>query len=378
MKSNKAKGKVSEEANLVSSPVPTSIIYQAKSISEAKRVAEMEERLKHYQAKSEQLQSRVNTLMRERGKLNVYRDDLLKVIPAMEMYPRERFEPGDPARSPIAPVVKVSDWQIGEVIEATETEGFGEFNWAIAQESVMDLTGKVIDWVEMHRRGGFRIPILHIFSEADIVSGNIHYELEVTNEFPAPEASVKAGLLLAEMISKLAAHFDRVMVWEESADNHGRLTRKLQFKQGAKNNFSFMAHEIANVYLRGHENVEVVKGDGTSLLATVVGKKFLIKHGHTVKSQLGVPYYGIDRERGREAVRRMGTGAEFDYISVGHWHVPAWINGFLINGSLTGTTELDHALGRLAPPSQVSFMVHPRHGVFNFTPWKFYRGREKK
>lgn len=351
---------------------------QADEAEHAKEHAEMADRLKHYQAKSESLQSKVNKLMAERGKLNVYRDDLVNVVPALEPYPRVPFEPGDPSRSAVAPVLKVSDWQIGEVINASETDGFGVFNWEIAQARVFDLTTKVIDWVKMHRQGGFKIPALHVFSEADIVSGNIHYELEVTNEFPAPEATAKAGMLLGEMLSRFAPHFERVVVWEESADNHGRLTKKNQFKQGAKNNFSYLAHEIANLYVRDHANISIVKGDGTSLLATVAGKKFLIKHGHSVKSQLGLPYYGIDRERGREAVRRMGTGLEFDYISVGHWHVPAWINGFLINGNLPGTTELDHALGRHSGPSQVSFMVHPKHGVFNFTPWKFYNGVYRK
>jgi hypothetical protein len=343
----------------------------AQNLAEQKSVADTLARLKHYQSKSDQLQAKVNALMAERGKLNIYESDLVKAVEALEPYPRVKFQSGDPSRSPVAPVLKLSDWQIGEVILGSETDGFGEFNWDIAQARVAQLTAKVIDWVEMHRRGGFSVPEMHIFSEADIVSGNIHYELEVTNEFPAPEATAKAGMLLGETFSKLAAHFDKLVVWEESADNHGRLTKKNQFKQGARNNFSYLAHQIANMYVRNHKNIEIHEGDGMSILANVLGKKFLIKHGHTVKSQLGMPFYGIDREKGREAVRRMGTDKNFDYMSIGHWHVPGMINGILINGNLPGTTELDHGLGRSSDPSQVSFFVHPKWGVFDWTAWKF-------
>lgn len=349
----------------------SSLNAEAAQLDKSKQTEQMESRLKHYHALSDQLQSKVNKLMAERGKLDIYKSDLLQAVTALEPYDRVAFERGDPSKSPVAPVMKVSDWQIGEVIDAKETDGFGEFNWQIAQDRVFKWTENIIDWTNMHRQGGFNIPELHIFSEADLVSGNIHYELEVTNEFPAPEATAKAGILMGEMVAKLASHFDKVVLWEESADNHGRLTKKNQFKQGAKNNFSYLAHTIANLYLRDHKNIEIHKGDGLSLLADVLGKRFLIKHGHTVKSQLGMPYYGIDREKGREAVRRMNTDQTFDYISVGHWHVPGWISDILINGSLPGTTELDHGLGRYSPPAQVSFMVHPIHGVFDFTPWKF-------
>src|SRR6266581_4307027 len=60
----------------------------------------------------------------------------------------------------------------------------------------------------------------------------------------------------------------------------------------------------------------------------------------------------------------------FDYMSVGHWHVPGVVSGnILINGSLSGTDEFDHGCGRHAPPAQVSFLVHPKHKIFGWTAW---------
>lgn len=330
--------------------------------------------LAHYQAKTKNLESNLKTLLKERGKYKSLVDELKSAIVAIDPYPRVPIIGKATTSSPVAAVLKLSDWQIGEVIQSAETEGFGEFNFAIAEARVQELIKSFLGWVNMHRQAGYNIKSLHVFSEADLVSGNIHYELEVTNEFPVTTAAVKAGFLLAEAVSQLAAHFDEVVVWEMSADNHGRLTRKNQAKQGAINNYSYVAHVLCNEVLSKHKNVSTILGEGTKLLADVAGKKFLISHGHHIMGQMGIPYYGMERDRAREAVKRQNTDKTFDYISIGHWHVPAIIGGnILVNGSLTGTTEFDHMSGRHALPSQVSFMVHPTHGLFNWTAWKLWR-----
>jgi hypothetical protein len=327
--------------------------------------------LLHYKAKSQSLESSLKGLLKERGKYKSLVDDIKTAITAEPPFPHIKIVGQKASTSPVAAVLKLSDWQIGEVIESAETEGFGVFNFEIAEARVSQLVRHFLGWIEMHRKAGYALRELHIFSEADLVSGNIHYELEVTNEFPVPVASVKAGFLLAWVVSQLAPHFDRVEVWEESADNHGRLTRKSQAKQGALNNYSYIAHIVCNEKLRDHSNVNIHMGDGTKLLADVLGKKFLISHGHHIMGQMGIPYYGMERDRAREAVKRQNTDKTFDYISIGHWHVPAIISGnILVNGCLTGTTEYDHMSGRHAIPSQVSFMVHPVHGLFNWTAWK--------
>lgn len=351
-------------------PLFSKITSEAEAVKQTSEIEQMRERLEHYREKSHSLESRVAHLLSDRGHQQELLRELTRSVVAADPYPRVLFSPGEPSNSPVAPVMKVSDWQIGEQISADETEGFGGFNFDKAKSRVFEYAQKTLDWVSMHRNGGYRIPELHIFSEADHVSGNIHYELEVTNEFTVMEATANAGLLLGEMIAKVAAHFHRIVVHEMSADNHGRLTRKNQWKQGAKNNYSWLVHVIANAYLKNHQNVEVRQAPGSKTLADVLGKRFLLSHGHSVQMWNGIPYYGLERERAREAIKRMNTNKTFDYMSIGHFHVPAWINGILINGNLPGTTEFDHAQGRHSPPSQVTFMVHPKHGVFNFTAWK--------
>jgi hypothetical protein len=279
------------------------------------------------------------------------------------------------AKSDIDVVLKLSDWHIGEVIRPQENEGINAFNFKIARERVALITNKVLGWTATHRTS-FKIPRLHVFCEQDFISGSIHEELLATNEFPAPVQAVKAGNLLGQTIATLAPHFDEVILEEVGGDNHSRLQKKPQAKQKAFNSYGYVVYAIVNQLLSRHKNIRVNQGEGMMQVADVCGWKFLLMHGDTVKAWMGIPFYGLARQRGKEASRRMSLRRElsdvaFDYISCGHWHVPNVIEeNIYINGSLSGTTEFDHSCGRHAKPSQMSFLVHPKHGIFDVTNWK--------
>jgi hypothetical protein len=295
--------------------------------------------------------------------------DSLKPLPAIPYKVSGKLE----STAKMAAVVKFSDWHIGEVIRPEETEGFGKFNYAIAQERLNTITKKVIAWTHNHRMA-FNIPQLYVFCEQDFISGDIHDELKATNEFPSPVQAVRAGKLLAQQIATFAPHFPEVHVIEVGGDNHSRLQKKPQAKQKATNSFGYVVYALANELLSQHKNVIIHEQDGMTHLANVVGQRFLCEHGDTIKAWMGIPYYGIERMRAREATRRMLERKKkdlgFDYVSCGHFHVPAVVSGnILMNGSLSGTSEFDHGCGRHARPSQVSFMVHPEHGIFDWTPW---------
>jgi hypothetical protein len=341
-----------------------------------KEISTPDRELLVWKARARVAEKSVEKMMKDRGTQEQIAKEIKQAIEAVDPLPRLTVPAKKATTEPIHAVVKASDWQIGEVINPKETEGFGRFNYRLAEKRVLKLDNKLINWTGMHRAGGYHIDEIHIFSEADLVSGNIHYELEVTNEFPAPVAAVKAGMLMAAFAERLLPHFKKVHIHEVNHDNHGRFTRKNQMKQGGKNNWSYVAHQITNTYLKKYVEAErfvIHESDGPKQIANVTGKNFLLCHGHHIMGQMGIPYYGMERDRAREATKRMWmpNDKKFHYISIGHWHVPAIVAGnILVNGNLPGTTEFDHMQGRHAAPTQVSFMVHPEHGLFNWTAWK--------
>ncbi|MGH6819797.1 MAG: hypothetical protein ACREDU_02920 [Methylocella sp.] len=319
--------------------------------------------LKEKQAETEKLE-------RILGSAHELTADIITAVNAAQPYAQVAWKsPRKPGHA-IVPVLQLSDWQIGEVVSRAETEGFGQFNFAIAERRVFDLVDRFVRWVHTHR-SGFRIDNCAVFGLGDWVSGDIHDELRRTNEFPLPVQTAKAGYLYGELLRRLEAHFRRVDVWDEGADNHGRLTIKGQFKMKALNNMSYLVRVIAQACTKRCVRLHWRTTKGMKLLANVAGNRFLLEHGDTVRGWMGIPYYGLEREQGREARRRMNTQRGFHYQAVGHWHVPAIIAGnIIVNGSLPGTNEYDHAVGRHAAPTQVAYMVHPKYGVFNFTPFR--------
>lgn len=308
---------------------------------------------------------------------------VLQEVKAFEPLAPLPYKGGNRAESEMAAVIQLSDWHIGEKISPSETNGFGAYNYQLAQERAEYIAEKFIDWAKA-KRTSFRIPKAYIFGQADWVSGDIHRELEVTNEFPLPVQAVRSGELLARVVAKIAPHFPEVHLIEVEPDNHGRLQHKPQFKQKALNNMSFVTYAMANALLKDHGNVNIVNNHRIRELVNVQGVKFLVEHGDIIKSWQGVPYMGMMRHTAREANKHMRAIVEqqrkelsrmqqeygFDYVALGHFHVPNIIdNQILVNGSLSGTSEFDEGVGRYAKPSQVSFMVHPRYGFFDWTPW---------
>jgi Ni,Fe-hydrogenase maturation factor len=304
------------------------------------------------------------------GSQKQFAADCSAAIVALEPYPRYKHAPNPKSKKPVAAVLDFSDWHIGEVIQANETEGFNAYNLNIAEKRVFRIVDDFINWVEVHRTA-YNIDTCHVFGKGDYVSGDIHQELVVTNEFPLPVQAVKAGTLLGECIHRLAAHFKTLIVDAVGADNHGRLQHKPQAKQKSQNSMSYIVHQMANQATKECTNVTWNIAEGMTLLAEVNNFRFLLEHGDTIKSQMGIPYYGFQRLVGRESARRMNTDKGFHYLSIGHFHVPAIIEGrTIVNGSLSGTSEFDHSCGRHANPCQVAFLVHGKHGVFNFTPFQ--------
>jgi hypothetical protein len=341
-------------------------------------------------AKTEDLQSRNaelrklnKELERNLGKTQAklgaqkeYVDQVCGAVTALPPYPQFLYTHAQQPKNPIIPNLDISDLHTGELIQSSQVEGLNKYNWRIEQEGLFGIVEDFLKWVEIHRKW-FTIEQCNITLKGDYISGDIHQELQTTNEFPLPVQTAKAGTLLGEVFRMICGHFKLVTVIECGADNHGRLQHKPQAKQKAANSMSFLVHHIANAAASKCNNFRPIMSDGMMIRHTINGKSFLVTHGDTIKSVMGFPWYSLGRMIGREALRRMGhPKLTFDYFSIGHFHTPMFIeNKTIVNGSLSGTSEFDHSCGRYAIPCQVAFMVHPKHGVFNFSP--FVRGDVK-
>lgn len=252
-------------------------------------------------------------------------------------------------------VLHISDWHIGEV---DNIGGLNQFNYKIACDRVKTLTNKVISWTQMHR-SMYKVDELVIIATGDMISGDIHDELRATNEFPAPEQCVKASMLISKMVTELSSVFKKVRVEYIVADNHSRTTKKMEFAPGT-NSYNYIVGTMSKILLRDNDVVEFNVYPEIERIVSVEGMKYLITHGNSIRGgQLGLPYYGMTRRLGAEALIRMNMPEDthFNKIVMGHYHTPLMTNGIEMTGCLSSTTAFDHASGRHSRACQTAWLV---------------------
>jgi hypothetical protein len=333
------------------------------------RESELEATISHLRAELKEKSGIIGKFQKSRGGQIELARQISESVKALTPIDPILYTPKNPSQSEVALVENLSDLHVGELIRPAETGGFGAFNYSIAQKRMKVHEENILNWTFVNRLG-YNIPDLHIFGIGDYISGDIHQELLVTNEFPLPGQVARAASLIAHHIRNLAPHFRSVTFHGVGADNHGRLQKKPQAKQKAANNMSFLVHSLVEAHLRDLPNFKMIQYEDMAPLIEVNNHQFIVTHGDTVKTVQGLPWYGLERYLAKEALRRMKSGG-FDYANVGHYHTPLYLPKLLMNGSLSGTTEYDHSAGRFGPPSQITYLVHRKHGVFNFTAWKF-------
>lgn len=344
-------------------------------------------RLKAAQAEARLLRAELAATQVELGKAMDVRSLIEAAAQAMAP-PPAWHRPRTRKRPTVTAMVLYGDAHAGERTDPRATEGWGVYNYAIAQARTLRYLEALTRWLTT-QRAGYRIDEVAVILLGDMVSGDIHDELRCTAEFPAPVQAIAAGRLVAMLVSGLAAQARRVVVYGVAGSNHGRLTKKPQFKQGALNNWDWVVYEYARALLAQHGNVAVDVLPAKKHLVQVAGHGFLCAHGDAVRAWMGIPWYGIEREIGREARRRLERMNDrlrrelpveglYEYGLGAHWHTPFVGPGFryIVNGSLSGTNEYDHSAGRHAAPQQVAALVSPKHGMFGPVAWRLDHSSE--
>jgi len=273
------------------------------------------------------------------------------------------------ASQPCTLVLHLTDWHIGLVTPASMVEEFNEYSWAIAQSRVRQLLESIEKYVKV-MRGGYTLDDCVVLCTGDYISGDIHEGLVRSNEFPAPMQAVKAGRLMSSAISFLAGLFPRVRVEFIAPGNHDRLTKKPQAQAGGENSYGYVVGSIAQDALERQTNVEFKLHTAMQAIVDVSGRRYLCGHGDGIIGTWGIPFYGIERKKMREATARMNMveAKRFHKIVIGHFHTGTDHEGWLVGGSLSGTDENDHKQGRHSPAHQTTWVVN-HHGEFNFTRW---------
>ena len=321
------------------------------------------------------LRGKITQLEKTNASLSENRGVALEIIDAMrDEIPRIEWTvmPVKPVKGTGRPtvdaVIFLTDWHYAEVVSKVQSGGWGEYDPDIAADRAHRFTQKALDYIKT-MRSAYDIRRCTIIILGDMISGDIHIELQVTNAFPAPVAAVRCWKLLSECIYTLAQEFESTTVEYATDSNHTRLSRKPQFKNAGSNSWDYVIASGIDERLRGDKRVKVNIHEATKSLVQVGAWRFLVEHGDAYTAWNQIPHYGIQRGVRSEAWRRMKHEDKvFDFLVMGHWHFYFVLEDGHVFGmpSLKGPCEFSIKKGYVSAPAQAVMFVGSK-GPFGVT-----------
>lgn len=262
-------------------------------------------------------------------------------------------------------VLLFSDTHAYEIVNGTETLGMNEYSRAILLQRMARLQERVLSYVA-HRP--YPITKLHVWMLGDMLSGDIHEELAMTNELPHEEATVQFALDAAEWLNGFVPHFETIRV-SGVPGNHPRRSKKPSNKM-AHNNSDWVAYKIIELYHRGNKSFEFNFPKAGFAVETVASNwRCLLMHGDGVRSTMpGVPWGGVMRRVVTLQQQFHTANMPINYVALGHYHTANAVEGtgmkIFMNGSVKGLDEYSmKQFGSGRDPMQLLLTFHHKHGV---------------
>jgi hypothetical protein len=273
-------------------------------------------------------------------------------------------------RGPGAPCVLASDWHHDEVVDPAQINGVNEYNREIAHRRIRTFAEGTIDVLTQHMVRP-EYPGIVFALAGDMVSGEIHDELQATNEAPALASVVDLFGKLAWVIEQFASAFGNVFV-PCVTGNHGRTTKKIWAKNRVYTSLDWLLYTFLEKRFENDDRVRFMVSPGPDLLFQVYATRFLLTHGDRLGrggdgliGMLGPVTRGKHRRRSRNAA----VDLPYDTLVAGHWHQYTPTPRVIVNGSLIGFNEFAWTEGFAPePPRQALWVVHPERGTTFHAP----------
>ena len=306
---------------------------------------------------------------KDTGNLLVLLDSVKSAIYSIKPAPIIYKHKDSPDKSTCHAVAHITDGHMGAVQLPDEIEGFNEFNPKICRSRQLDFAQRFCKYID-NQRIIYDIHECHVLVTGDLISGDIHQELQVTNAFPVPVQVVRASMVLSEQLHIFAQNFDVVHVHFITEDNHSRLTKKPQASEAGINSLNYLVGVLAESYTDKLTNVNWNIYPMLQKVVTVGHRNYLITHGHGIKHFQGISWYGIERKTYKEAQNRLKRIMEskakmseigFHMFIFGHLHTEIKTDMYMCGPSVQGTTAYDHQNARYGDPGQVGWLVHPKY-----------------
>lgn len=276
-------------------------------------------------------------------------------------------------------ILMFSDTHASEVVSLEETRGINEYNWDVMLERMNRLSLGVLSHAQHYT---FRVKRLHVHLLGDMLSGDIHDELVITNDRPTVEAIVQFSLDTAAWLRELVENIIRFGIASDEFDvmvagvpgNHPRYSKKPSAKQ-AHNNADWVYYKMLELLLREDPLFEFDFPRGAYNVQKIAGRyRVLLMHGDGIRTSMpGVPWGGVVRRVTTLEQQFSKARQPLDYIELGHFHSRNSLDGIqaevLLNGSVKGADEYSlKQFGHGHDAKQLLYTAHPEWGITGTYP----------
>ena len=297
-----------------------------------------------------------------------------EVMGLMDPAPRPRIvvrneKPTSGARTV---VLALSDIHYGEKINPAEIDGLNSYSVEIARKRLGRYFSKVAELCTEHWVGEPPEELV-IWIGGDLISGDIHPELQWTNEVTVPVAVKEVGEHLAGGLLMLRDVVGRPIRVYRSPGNHARLTMKPHSKLRTLNSLDVLAVDFCEIAIRnaGVVDIEFHHTASPDVYFRTYDWWWLANHGDTMGGRGGGtgfigPMAAIVKGHRKLIDTSLRAGRTVHYVLTGHYHTTGRSTFGWANGSVVGYGEFARDIRADPEPSkQWMLVVHPQHGVIS-------------
>jgi hypothetical protein len=288
------------------------------------------------------------------------------VSDALDAYnpPSWTLEQSKESSSPGVPTLFLSDLHWGERVRGSQIGNVNQYSILHAQQRLRRTVERTIELCGIldHK---MRYPGIVVPLGGDMVSGNIHEELQATNEMNTMPTVLDLYEHLVGGIKLLADTFGHVFL-PCVTGNHGRDTRKTWAKDRTHTSFDWLLYQFLARHFKDDARVTFYIPDGSDALYRVFGTRYNLTHGDQFKAGDSIigPIGPLMRGNQKKTARNQAVNQEYDVLLAGHWHQYIHLSRLIVNGSMKGYDEYA-AQGNFSfePPTQALWMTHPKFGI---------------
>lgn len=257
----------------------------------------------------------------------------------------------------------LSDLHWGENVSLDQMDGMNSYSLSIASARLERYFQTLAELSSKHWTGPKPERLILILG-GDMVSGDIHLELQKTNSLTSlPQADdlvehLTAGLRY--LLKTLNCPIDVISV----PGNHGRSSFKPEAKNAVEDSYDTLVSNRLRDRFHSEKRITFWAPASGDAYFSVYGWQILVTHGDKIGSRGGQGFVGpaqtIARGFKKLVMEYAANRRNIDYIFVGHFHTALQLEEGFANGCLVGPSEYSR-MNRFnpRPATQLFLSIHP-------------------